>query len=198
MIDLLKDHPCFNSEVMLWIYNIESKKWESVIDPTFPQGSFRVNIDDQRFLKSLSWLNIGAMLFQVGIDPNDGDPLFPVVFSKEFCIKYQISQDDLRLALETGQLNAIAESARVRNEALQTDQKEHQKKEKERKEKEQKALIAAKVEKRFPKTYGVTELEQLLQTWQPKELFRQSVLDLFCRKKKVELEYQDNLVRIKQ
>lgn len=185
MKDDVRDDPNYDQMIDLWIYLPASKRWEQIKDPTF-SSSVLFNVNNGHFIQSLRWLNVGAMFFCEGIDPNEESLLSPICFPAEFLKKHGVSQDNLFEATQKGNLAVIEYSESFRNindEALIA--------------RKQKAVEDAKkaVEDSKPKVVTTDQIIELMkQDWQDIALVTEMRLKIISRKYQVDRD--GNKVRI--
>lgn len=112
--DCIQDDPHYGSIVVFWIYSCQKDQWIILSDPTYPQGSYVLREDNSSFLKALYWLNLGALLFPLGINPNESKPLAPICLPDSFLNPLGIFQDNLYEAIKTGTQAVINTSLNAR------------------------------------------------------------------------------------
>lgn len=89
----ITEHPNYGEIVKLWIYSPVQKKWINMIGEGWVSIPF--NVDHSLFMTQLRWLNVGAFFFPSDIDPNEQNPISPIILFEDFLQSHGIVQEFL-------------------------------------------------------------------------------------------------------
>lgn len=187
--DSIELDPNYGAYVDFWVYAPLSKKWVQSTDPAFPLG-IRYDATDKKFLKAIKWLNIGAMMFLKGVNPNEMAILSPVVLPEYFCKEQSIIQDSLKDAVASGSLAVIALSEGTRtfsNEAFL--------------ERKQRSVDLAKEKVKQTQVKAVTTddvIALLKEGWQQVAITTPARLKFIAKKHEIEYNDDQSSMRIKE
>lgn len=97
--------------ISFWVFSPVRKEWIQLSDPTFPQGSIILDLDNSVFIRFSRWLGLGALLFPLGVDPNKS--MQPIILPESYLKTHGIKLDDLYQATINGTLASFSVNTRA-------------------------------------------------------------------------------------